>query len=96
MGDLTQSQFDNQKEVELRAPGENSQLFQDSILQQSHISGVGKQALFSEAGQSMMRGEGGAYKMRYEERPIVSINLEDVILHEDKLCHILEVSKNLC
>lgn len=34
-GSMTQSAFDNQKEVELRAQSENSQLFQESILQQS-------------------------------------------------------------
>lgn len=49
--------------------------------------------MFSGAGASIM-GAGGAIKFRNQDRPIISINLEDVILHEEKLYNILEVSES--
>ena len=67
--DATQSHIDAQKEVELKAQGENSQLFQDSIqqntLNQSVISQQTRQSrlgqntqLLSGIGASIMQGGG--------------------------------------
>ena len=51
-----------------------------------HIGGM-----FSGAGSSIITGHMGGFKAQ-DRPPIISINLEDVILHEEKLCNILEVS----
>lgn len=46
--------------------------------------------MFTGAGSSIISNMGG-FKPQ-ERSPVISINLEDVILHEEKLCNILEVS----
>ena len=49
---------------------------------------LGAGGMLSGAGASIL----GAPGFKAQERPVISINLEDVILHEEKLNNILEVS----
>ena len=50
-----------------------------------------KVAMLSGAGAAIMGGGAGNFR-QIGERPNISINLEDVILHEEKLSNILDVS----
>ena len=101
---MTDHEGFTQKEVEVRAEGENSQLFEDpsqikpsdpffqsSISNQQARGRIGQAygTLFSGAGNSIMGGTGMSH-MPLDER--ITLNLEDVILHEQKLATIIEVS----
>ena len=99
-----EAHMDAQKEVELKAQGENSQLFQDSVMQQQRISRMGQQpGLLGSTGAAIMGGpstgfpgfQSGSGRIdggHYGSEARITMNLEDVVLHEQKLSTILEVS----
>lgn len=90
--------MDAQKEVELKAQGENSQLFQDSLQQQTaNQSIISHHARQSRLGQgNQLSGAGAAIMSHghqnfqgfssgsgaFPQEARINLNLEDVVLHE--------------
>ena len=71
--------------------GENSQMFQDSIIQtHNRASRMDQGGILSGAGNSILN-TGFGMPQHYEDQRI-NLNLEEVSIHEQKLSMILEVS----
>lgn len=78
-----------QKEVELKALGENSQMFQDSILQSNTRASRLEQQMQGIGATVVTQGQ-MFNTLGVQEDTKVNVNLEDVVLHEAKLATILE------